>query len=109
MSYSPPSGLTSGMIQISRLFDDARDPRRPWRSRRCSWCSRYSAISTVRCSRACWWRVEQDLGLVLVDADVVADLGRPEVAPLVALADAEHADDARVRLATAWISATISA
>ena len=41
--------------------------------------------------------VEQDLGLVLVDADVVADLGRPQLPALVALADGEQVDDVRVR------------
>ena len=34
--------------------------------------------------------VDQDLGLVLVLGDVVADLGGPDVAALVALADREH-------------------
>ena len=38
--------------------------------------------------------VEQDLGLVLVGADVVADLGRPQLAALVAVADREQVDDA---------------
>ena len=41
--------------------------------------------------------VEEDLGLTLVEARVVADLGRPELATLVALADGEDADDVRVR------------
>ena len=40
--------------------------------------------------------VEQDLRLALVGADVVADLGRPELAALVALADGEDAHDVRV-------------
>ena len=40
--------------------------------------------------------VEQDLGLVLVDVDVVADLRRPQLAALVALADREQVDDVGV-------------
>ena len=41
-------------------------------------------------------RVEQDLGLVLVDRDVVAHLGRPDVAPLIALAELVELHDVRV-------------
>ena len=41
-------------------------------------------------------RVEQDLGLVLVGRDVVADLGRPEVPAAVTLADREDVDDVRM-------------
>ena len=41
--------------------------------------------------------VEHDLGLGLVDADVVRDLDRPDVAALVALADREAMDDVGVR------------
>ena len=41
--------------------------------------------------------VEEDLGLALIDGHVVADLRRPDIATLVALADAEDMDDVRVR------------
>ena len=41
-------------------------------------------------------RVEEDLGLVLVGRDVVADLGRPDVPALYALADREEVDDVRM-------------
>ena len=41
--------------------------------------------------------VEQHLGLVFVDPDVVRDLGGPQLAPEIALADREALDDARVR------------
>ena len=41
--------------------------------------------------------VDQDLGLVLVDGDVVGNLGDPDVAALVALADRHHIDDVGVR------------
>ncbi len=40
--------------------------------------------------------VEEDLGLVLVGGHVVGDLGRPQLATLVALADREPLDDVRV-------------
>jgi hypothetical protein len=56
MSYSTPSGLTIGTIQISReltmLVIRASLPYFEVSSP-----SRYSAISTVRCSRACWLAV----------------------------------------------------
>ena len=39
--------------------------------------------------------VEEDLGLALIGADVVADLGGPQLAALVALADGEDAHDVR--------------
>ena len=41
--------------------------------------------------------VEQDLRLILVGADVVRDLGRPELATEIALADGEALDDVRMR------------
>src|SRR5439155_423249 len=41
--------------------------------------------------------VEEDLGLVLVDVDVVRDLDRPDRPPLVARADREAPDDVRMR------------
>jgi len=41
-------------------------------------------------------RVEEDLGLVLVGPHVVADLRRPQLSALVALADREDLDDRRV-------------
>src|SRR5207247_7471151 len=41
-------------------------------------------------------RVEHDLRLGLVGRDVVADLRHPDVATLVALADAEDVDDVRM-------------
>ena len=40
--------------------------------------------------------VEQDLGLGLVDRDVVADLGRPDRPALVARPDREDVDDRRL-------------
>ena len=40
--------------------------------------------------------VEEDLGLGLVGRHVVGDLGHPQLATLVALADREHRDDVRV-------------
>jgi hypothetical protein len=41
-------------------------------------------------------RVDENLGLRLVVMDVVADLRRPDVAALVALADREHVDEVGV-------------
>ena len=92
MSYSAPSGFTEKTIQTSRLFDDPGDPRvgpvavdepveDPQRH--------LDAHVLVGVGPA----VEQDLGLVLVDAHVVRDLDRPQLATLVALADREALDD----------------
>ncbi len=59
----------------------------------------YSAISMVRCSRACMSALGKYLGLVLVARDAVADLERPDVAPLERLADDEALDDRAAPLA----------
>ena len=61
MSYSLPSGLTFGMIQISR---ESTMPliRGSVAYLPVSSSIRYSAISTVRCSRACWPAVNSTSG-----------------------------------------------
>ncbi len=61
MSYSLPSGLTFGTIQISR------ESTIPLMRASVAYCDvsspiRYSAISTVRCSRACWPAVNRTSG-----------------------------------------------
>ena len=95
MSNSLPSGLTTKTIQISRESDDGRDPRvvavaidEPVHDRE-RHLGGHVLVGVVPA-------VEHDLGLGLVDADVVGDLDRPDVAALVALADREAVDDVRV-------------
>ena len=60
-SYSAPSGFTLGTIQISRESTSALI-RVSVAYLLVSSLSRYSAISTVRCSRACWLAVNSTSG-----------------------------------------------
>ena len=60
-SNSAPSGLTLGTIQISRVLTTfVTRVSVPYLF--ASSLARYSAISTVRCSRACWLAVKSTSG-----------------------------------------------
>jgi len=52
---------------------------------------------------------EQDLWLILVNADIVTDLDRPDLTPFIGLADAKAADDVGFGISDLEISALISA
>ena len=86
MSYSLPSGLTFGTIQISR------ESTMPLIRGSVAYLRGQLADQVQRhLDRQVLARVlaggEQHLGLALVDADVVGDLDRPQLAALVAGAD----------------------
>ena len=94
MSNSAPSGLTRKTIQTSRVSTMRGDPRivavavdEPVEDVE-RHLDAHVLVGVVAA-------VEHDLGLGLVDADVVGDLDRPEVAALVALADREAGHDRR--------------
>ena len=96
MSYSAPSGLTRKTIQISREFTIPGDPRidavavdEPVEDVE-GHLGGHVLVGVVSA-------VEHDLGLVLVDGDVVGDLDRPQLAALVARPDREALDDVGVR------------
>ena len=94
-SYSAPSGLTDEDDPDLARVDDVRDPGvgavavgQPAQDRE-RLLEREVLAGVVE-------PVEQDLGLGLVGRDVVGDLGDPDVAALVALADRADLDDVRV-------------
>ena len=94
-SYWAPSGFTANTIQISRVFDEAGDPGvgsvalgEPAEDRE-RLLEREMLPSVMEA-------VEHDLGLGLVDGDVVRHLRDPQSAAFVALADRAQLDDVRM-------------
>ena len=96
MSYSLPSGLTLGMIQISResTMPLIRGSVRVLAGQLVDQVERHLDREVLARVLA---GAEQHLGLALVDADVVGDLDRPQLAALVAGADRGARDQVRVR------------
>ena len=95
-SNSAPSGLTAKTIQISRDVHDVGDLRCSCRSPSVSQRRSARFCSSERCSRAWWSESNRTSGSVSSRRDVVGDLGDPDLAALVALADREDVDDVRV-------------